>query len=200
MVRNENPGDCFYFCSTVENSEHFPLPWNGSERYSESFRFRGTAGISPEETNCSVFSVFRGIIFLSEIANPSTEQCLASDTGLAFYSMISLRQTQTPPATQVTPMGVSYFTESSLIHIIVNNCERIHGSKKEQKNLRFKCLSKILSVSTFIALNAVTVQIRLTNKLVKTISRIFIYLIREIYMQLAWRRHENHEISAEIPK
>jgi hypothetical protein len=39
----------------------------------------------------------------------------------------------------------------------------------------------------FIALNAVTAQIRLTNKSVKTISRIFVYLIREIYIQLAWR-------------
>jgi hypothetical protein len=35
------------------------------------FLFRGTAGIPSEITICSVYSVFRGIIFLSEIPNPS---------------------------------------------------------------------------------------------------------------------------------
>jgi hypothetical protein len=91
------PRVCF-FCSTERNSEHFSLPRNGSElnseglllflfhctefqafspprngseRNSESFLFCGTAGILPERTNCSVHYVFRGIIFLSEIANPS---------------------------------------------------------------------------------------------------------------------------------
>jgi hypothetical protein len=34
-----------------------------------SFLFRGTAGIPSEITICSVYSVFRGIIFLSEIPN-----------------------------------------------------------------------------------------------------------------------------------
>jgi hypothetical protein len=53
------------------NSEHFYLLCNGSERNSESFVFRGTAGIPPELTISSVDSVFRGIIFLSEIANPT---------------------------------------------------------------------------------------------------------------------------------
>jgi hypothetical protein len=52
------------------NSEHFNLPGKGSERNSESFLFRRTAGIPPELTICSVYSVFRGIIFLPEIANP----------------------------------------------------------------------------------------------------------------------------------
>jgi hypothetical protein len=28
---------CLYFCATVWNSEHFSLPWNASERNSESF-------------------------------------------------------------------------------------------------------------------------------------------------------------------
>jgi hypothetical protein len=40
----------------------FPLG-NGSERNSESFTFCGTAGIPLEQTNCSVYSVFRGTIF-----------------------------------------------------------------------------------------------------------------------------------------
>ncbi len=51
------------FCSTERNSELFSLPRNGSERNSESFLFHRTAGIPPEQTNCSVYSVSRGIIF-----------------------------------------------------------------------------------------------------------------------------------------
>ena len=61
----------FYICSMVQNSEHSAPLWNGYERNSESFLFRRTAGIPPEQTNCSVYSIFREIIFLSEIANPS---------------------------------------------------------------------------------------------------------------------------------
>jgi hypothetical protein len=57
----------------VQNSEHFSSLRNGSERNSENFPFRGTAGIPAEQTICSVYSVFRGIIFLSEIANPSSK-------------------------------------------------------------------------------------------------------------------------------
>jgi hypothetical protein len=48
------------FCSLVQNYEHFSPLRNGSERNSASFLFRGTAGIPPEQTICSVF---RGIIF-----------------------------------------------------------------------------------------------------------------------------------------
>ncbi len=64
---------CFFFCSTELNSELFSLLRKGLERNSESFLFRGTAGIPLEITICSVYSVFRGIIFLSEIPNPSTK-------------------------------------------------------------------------------------------------------------------------------
>ncbi len=82
------------FCSELLSS-----PRNGSEQHSESLRlflfhgtefpafissaegfgtefrdflFRRTAGIPSEITICSVYSVFRGIIFLSEIPNPNT--------------------------------------------------------------------------------------------------------------------------------
>jgi hypothetical protein len=97
MVRNGIPRVCFYFSSTERNSELFSLPLKGSEGNSESmllflvhgtefrvvfssaegfgtefrdFLFRGIAGIPSEITLCSVYSVFRGIIFLSEIPNP----------------------------------------------------------------------------------------------------------------------------------
>jgi hypothetical protein len=67
MVQNRIPRVCFYFCSMVQNSEHsFPLG-NGSERNSESFMFRGTAGIPPKQTNCSGYSVFRGILFCRKL-------------------------------------------------------------------------------------------------------------------------------------
>ncbi len=67
MIQNGIPRVCFYFCSMVENSEHFSPLRNGSERNSESFLVRVTAGIPPEEANCSVYSVFLGIIFCRKL-------------------------------------------------------------------------------------------------------------------------------------
>jgi hypothetical protein len=58
----QNYESCFYFCIMAQNSEHFSPLRNGSERNSESFLFRGTARVPPEQTNCSAYSVFRGII------------------------------------------------------------------------------------------------------------------------------------------
>ena len=46
------------------------IAFAAQERNSESFLFCGTAGNPPEPSNCSVYSVFRGKTFLSEIANP----------------------------------------------------------------------------------------------------------------------------------
>jgi hypothetical protein len=63
MVENGIPRVSFYFRSMVQNSEHFSPLQKSSEWNSESFLFRGTAGIPPEQTNCSVYSVLRGIIF-----------------------------------------------------------------------------------------------------------------------------------------
>jgi hypothetical protein len=69
LVQKRIPRVCFYFCTVVQSSEHSSPLQNGSGRNSESFLFRGTAGIPPEQTNCSVYSVLHGIVFLSEIAN-----------------------------------------------------------------------------------------------------------------------------------
>jgi hypothetical protein len=68
-----NSKSFFYFCSTEQNSELFSLPRKGLERNSESCLFRGTAGIPSEIPICSGYSVFRGIIFLLEIPDPSSE-------------------------------------------------------------------------------------------------------------------------------
>ena len=99
-VRKKIPRVFFFFCLTERNSEFFSLPLKRSEGNSESlllfllngtefrvvfssaegfgtefreFLFRGTAGIPSEVAICSVYSVFRGIIFLSEIPNPTPE-------------------------------------------------------------------------------------------------------------------------------
>ena len=101
MVRNGIPRICFYFSSTERNSDLFSLPQKGSEQnygslflflvhgtefrgvfssaegFGTEFRdflFRGIAGIPSEITLCSVYSVFRGIIFLSEIPNPRSNK------------------------------------------------------------------------------------------------------------------------------
>jgi hypothetical protein len=68
-----NSESSFYFCSTERNSELFSLPRKGSEWNSESFLLCGTAGIPSEIPICSGYSVFRGIIFLSEIPDPSSD-------------------------------------------------------------------------------------------------------------------------------
>ncbi len=57
-VRNRIPRNCFFFRCTAQNFEHFSLPRNGLERNSETYLFHGTARIPPEQTNCSVYSVF----------------------------------------------------------------------------------------------------------------------------------------------
>ncbi len=71
------PRVCFYFNSTERNSELFSLPQKGSERNSERFLFRGIAGIPSEITIYSIYSVFRGIIFSSDIPNPNQESTFA---------------------------------------------------------------------------------------------------------------------------
>jgi hypothetical protein len=100
MVRNGIPRICIYFGSTERNSKLYSLPQKGSEQnygslllflfhgtefrvifssaewFGTEFRdflFLGTTGIPSEITICSVYSVFRGIIFLSEIPNPKLE-------------------------------------------------------------------------------------------------------------------------------
>ncbi len=67
MVWNRIPSVCFYFCSTVRNSKHFSPLRSGSERNSESFLFRGTAGILQEQTQLFRQFRLRGIIFLLEM-------------------------------------------------------------------------------------------------------------------------------------
>jgi hypothetical protein len=113
---NGIPRVCFYICSTERNSELFflpvkcsegnsetlllflfngpefrvfSLPRKGSERNFEGFLFRGTTGISSEITFCSVYSVFRGISFWSEIPNPTYK---GKTSTLSFLS-VSLRET-----------------------------------------------------------------------------------------------------------
>ncbi len=102
----------------------FSVPWNGSERNiesffsmvqnSEHFLLCGMvrSGIprifcsteQPEQTNCSVYSVFRGIIFLSEIANPSGSGMIYSESG--FY----IRMRGVPNS--------DYWRESSKLRIV----------------------------------------------------------------------------------
>ena len=72
-VRKGIPRDCFYF---LFNGTEFRVLFSSAEGFGTEFRdflFRGTAGIPSEITLCSVYSVFRGIIFLSEIPNPRKE-------------------------------------------------------------------------------------------------------------------------------
>jgi hypothetical protein len=52
----------------------FRVVFSSAEGFGTEFRkflFRGKAGIPSEITVCSVYSVFRGILLLSEIPNPT---------------------------------------------------------------------------------------------------------------------------------
>jgi hypothetical protein len=98
MVWNRIPIICIYFGSKEQNSDLFSRLQKGSEqiygslllflfhgtelrivfssaegfgREFKDFLFRGTTRILSEITICLVYSVFRGIIFLSEIPNRS---------------------------------------------------------------------------------------------------------------------------------
>ncbi len=56
------------------HGKEFRVVFSSAEGFGTEFRdflFRGTTGIPSEITICSVYSVFRGIIFLSEIPNPN---------------------------------------------------------------------------------------------------------------------------------
>ena len=71
-VRKGIQRDIFYF---LLNGTEFRVLFSSAEGFGTEFRdflFRGPAGIPSEITLCSVYSVFRGIIFLSEIPNPSS--------------------------------------------------------------------------------------------------------------------------------
>jgi hypothetical protein len=62
------------FSSAEVFGTEFRVVFSSAEGFGTEFRgflFRGTAGIPSEITICSVCSVFRGIIFLSEIPNPN---------------------------------------------------------------------------------------------------------------------------------
>ena len=73
-VQNRIMGVFFYFCATERNSELFSLPRKGSERNSEIFCSAEQPEFRRNIIICSVYSVFRGIIFLSEIPNPNDYQ------------------------------------------------------------------------------------------------------------------------------
>ena len=80
-VRKGIQRDIFYF---LLNGTEFRVLFSSAEGFGTEFRdflFRGTAGIPSEITLCSVYSVFRGIIFMSEIPNPSYNSVGPANTG-----------------------------------------------------------------------------------------------------------------------
>jgi hypothetical protein len=79
-------------CSSTQKRQHvlFSVPRN--------------AGIPPEQTNCFVFSVFRGVIFLSVIANPP-----------CTFSLISLIFLKYPVPLNLKKCGLRTFKERTWI-------------------------------------------------------------------------------------
>jgi hypothetical protein len=100
FVRRNGIPSCFLFRKRVQN------------RIPRFFLFRGTAGIPSEITICSVYFVFRGIIFLSEIPNPTHTQGLLPFTWPPSYHL-SCCLTIT-----WSYRGVSFVHESKLLTIL----------------------------------------------------------------------------------
>jgi hypothetical protein len=72
------------------NGTEFRVVFCSAEGFGTEFReflFRGTTGIPSEITICSVNSVFRGIILLSEIPNPS---CKGRPTSFLYTLPVQL--------------------------------------------------------------------------------------------------------------
>ncbi len=78
------------------------------------FLFRGTTGIPSEITICSVYSVFRGIIFLSEIPNP------------------------TPPTSSPSPPPTLYREMQSYMPLFVPFLSLLIAIKENKTNLKKK--------------------------------------------------------------
>ncbi len=95
-VRNRIMGVCFYFCSSERNSRVIFSSAEGFRTEFRDFLFRGTTGIPSEITICSDYSVFCGIIFLSEIPNPIRNQ-IRTDPVLTYPGMCMLYAASTPP-------------------------------------------------------------------------------------------------------
>jgi hypothetical protein len=71
----------------------FRVIFSSAEGFGMEFRdflFRGTTGIPSEITICSVYSVFRGIIFLSEIPNPSSANYSICGGCYVFSKVVAL--------------------------------------------------------------------------------------------------------------
>ncbi len=76
-VRKVIPRVCFYFCF---HGKEFRVVFSSAKVFGTEFRgflFCGTAGIPSELTIFSIYSVFRRIIFLSEISNPKPDSDIA---------------------------------------------------------------------------------------------------------------------------
>ncbi len=108
MVKNGIPSVCFQFCSMVQISEHFSPLRNGFgtefREFSVPRNSRNSAGIPPEQTKCSVYSVFSGIIFCRKlptlVMNSWSQTVYSTYTGFCQkkvkkQTMIDLREIST---------------------------------------------------------------------------------------------------------
>ena len=93
-VRKGIQRDIFYF---LLNGTEFRVLFSSAEGFGTEFRdflLRGTTGIPLEITSCSVDSVFRGIIFLSEIPNPRGGELPLGGVPAAVYCDYNWMQVQ----------------------------------------------------------------------------------------------------------
>ncbi len=103
----------------------------------------GTAGIPSEITICSVYSVFRGIIFLSEIPNPSTklykvktaDSCCHSLSTGNYIPLLSLLKVSPAPPPPHTHKWRKYIlrVEGGISRAIPRKCSPLAQIRRGQK-------------------------------------------------------------------
>ncbi len=87
MLQNKVSKVCFYFCSAKCSGTKF------RKFASISVQRYGTVGIPSEITICFVYSVFRGIFFMSEIGNPSVGALKGPKHDQVGYEFFYIKQT-----------------------------------------------------------------------------------------------------------
>jgi hypothetical protein len=87
-VRNRTMRVCFYFCSTGQILSCF-LSAEGFEMEFRDFLFRGTTRIPSEITICSVYSIFRRIIFCRKFLTLCSFCYSCIGWSISIYSPIS---------------------------------------------------------------------------------------------------------------
>ncbi len=144
-VRKGIPRDCFYF---LFNGTEFQVLFSSAEGFGTEFRdflFRGTAGIPSEITICSVYSVFRGIIFCRKFPTLiSFLYFILRPYHSVFFCFYFWRNT-TREALPIRFFILDLLSIISVVTVLFLFCFTLRGKISKQILLYYlKCIAKLL--------------------------------------------------------